>query len=266
MPIVAYFSAKITEGRDFSKAAVVTVNGQPNKGSWYFEASAQIKGYPLEAHYRPAPTPNNTNPYWPANASISLDMKTNGVSAGPGLYFNDSLTLRMNTGDAHISTVNCAKGVEAMIVTSNGKQAHATMPTSCGAAKTPTYTGTKIVMQKGESNPATGKLRTDGAVEMIGTGSDHYDLIVPWSVRITQSGEYVHAASWNGGNIGQRSTSNGCTNLKPADGQWFYNFALLGDVVRYVGTDGAEMNPLDGLGDWNIPWGQWSAGGLLVNH
>jgi lipoprotein-anchoring transpeptidase ErfK/SrfK len=262
MPIVAYFSKKITEGKDFTKATTITVNGQPNAGSWYFETSAIIKGYPIEAHYRPAPAPGSTLPYWPANATIHMAMNTNGVSAGPGLVFNDSLTLSMATGDAHVSTVDCTKGIEKMVVRSNGVIVH-TMPTSCGAAKTPTYTGVKIVMQKGEQAPGKSTLRPEGAVQMIGTGSDRYDLIVPWSVRITQSGEYVHAASWNGGNIGQRSTSNGCTNLNTADAQWFYDFSVIGDVLTYSGTGGQKMPTWDGFGDWNVSQAVWNLGGIV---
>lgn len=260
MPIVVYFSAKITEARDFAKATTVTVNGQPNDGHWYFEASNIISGYPLEAHYRPAPAAGTTNPYWPGHADIHMTMNTNGVSAGPGLTFNDNLSLHMQTGAAHISSVNCT--TERMIVTSDGKQVQ-NYPVSCGAAKTPTYTGVKVVMQKGEDAKGTNTLRPDGAVEMIGTGSDRYDLIVPWSVRITADGEYVHAASWNGGNIGVRSTSNGCTNLNTAAAEWFYKFALIGDVVTYAATGGTQMPAWDGFGDWNVPSAQWNTGGLV---
>jgi len=262
MPIVAYFSRRITDAAAFSTATTVTVNGKPANGAWYFERSRQIAGYPIEAHYRPAPRPGENGLYWPAHATISMDMATKGVSAGKGLVFDDSLTLRMRTGAAHISTVDCAPGVETMKVYSDGKLVHR-MSTSCGAAQTPTYTGIKVVMQKGEDAPGTDRLRPQGAVEMIGTGSDHYDLIVPWSVRITASGEYVHAASWNGGNIGIRSTSNGCTNLNVGAAEWFYHFANIGDVVTYTHTGGSPMPTWDGFGDWNVPWSQWRLGGIV---
>jgi lipoprotein-anchoring transpeptidase ErfK/SrfK len=262
MPIVTYFSAKITDASAFAKTAKVTINGVPNAGSWYFESSAIIAGYPLEAHYRPAATPGASDPYWPAHASIKLDLPTKGVSAGTGLVFDDSLTLSMKTGAAHISYVDCQ--AETMRITSDGASAHANLPTSCGAAKTPTYTGTKVVMQKGEDTPGADTLRPQGAVQMIGSPSDPYDLIVPWSVRITQSGEYVHAASWNGGNIGVRSTSNGCTNLNTADAEWFYNFAQVGDVVIYTNTGGSVMPSWDGFGDWNVPQSVWSGGGAVA--
>jgi lipoprotein-anchoring transpeptidase ErfK/SrfK len=261
MPIVAYFSAKITDGSGFAKATTVTVNGQPNAGHWYFEASNVIKGYPLEAHYRPARDPSTGSSYWLADSAVSMKMATTGVSAGAGFAFNDSLTLRMNIGDAHISTVDCA--AERMTVRSNGVVAHPQMLTSCGATKTPTAVGTKVVMQLGEDLPGSNTLRPNGAVRMVGSGGAHYDLVVPWSVRVTQGGEYVHAAAWNGKNIGQRSTSDGCTNLNTPDAEWFFKFSRIGDVVNYINTGGPPMQVWDGYGDWNVPDSTWAAGGLV---
>ena len=93
--------------------------------------------------------------------------------------------------------------------------------------------------------------------------AEPYDLMVPWSVRLTNSGEYAHAASWNGGNIGARSTSNGCTNLNVKDAEWFYKFSQLGDVLTYANTGGKPMPSWDGYGDWNVTWSAWVAGGAV---
>jgi lipoprotein-anchoring transpeptidase ErfK/SrfK len=255
MPIVAYFSANIGQARDFVKATTVTVNGAPTGGAWYFRTSSQLPGYPLEAHYRPPR-------YWPGHARITMNMATHGVTAGPGLVFDNSLTLTASTGPADITTVDCR--AERMTVTSDGKTQRV-MPTSCGKATTPTFTGTKIVMQKGEDLPRSQTLRPNGAVRMVSNNpADPYDLIVPWSVRLTNSGEYAHAASWNGGNIGLRSTSNGCTNLNVTDAQWFYRFSRIGDVLTYRNTAGILMPSWDGFGDWNISWAAWLSGGLLA--
>jgi len=95
---------------------------------------------------------------------------------------------------------------------------------------------------------------------------DPYSLNVPWSVRLTNSGEFVHAAAWNTGNIGARSTSHGCTNLTVDDAKWFYDFSMIGDVVTYSNTGTSSVVPSwDGLGDWNVSWSQWQAGNLLKN-
>ena len=248
-PIVVYASARIPDGVSFGKATTVKINGTPVKGAWHWENSAQIAGYPIEGHFRAEQQPGTSTPYWPAHASIEMDLATQGVLAGPTMYFDNSITLHFSTGAANISYVDCT--AETLTPTTDGAQAHAPLPTSCGAAKTPTYNGTKVVMQKGEDVPGGSTLRPNGEVRMVGPG---YDEIVGWSVRVTASGEYVHAASWNGRNIGVRSTSNGCTNLNPADAQWFYNFSQLGDVLLYTNSPtGTTMPSWDGFGDWNLP-------------
>jgi lipoprotein-anchoring transpeptidase ErfK/SrfK len=238
MPIIAYLSAKITDARAFAAATTATVNGTPAQGAWYFEKSAIYPGYPLEAHYR-------TQSYWPAHAKIHLELSAKGQSAGTGLVFDNSLTLDMSTGPANVSRID--GHTERMVVTSDGKQVFS-FPVSLGKASTPTFGGVKIVMEK------------DRVQRMTGPG---YDLKVPWSVRITNSGEFVHSASWNGGNIGQRSTSHGCTNLTSADAQRFYSFAQIGDVTDYTHTGGPTMPSWDGYGDWNLSWNTWQTGGAL---
>jgi len=253
MPIVAYVDRQVTDPTAFEQATKVAVNGTPAAGAWFWEKSG-IPGQVLEAHYR-------LQQYWPANATITVDMPVQGLPAGPGLSYADSPTLSIATGAANISAVDCK--AETMTVTSGGKTLR-TMPTSCGKAGTPTFTGTKVVMQKAEDVPGTNTLRPQGAVRMVSNNpAERYDLMVPWSVRLTNSGEYAHSASWNGGNIGQRSTSNGCTNLNVADAQWFYNLSQVGDVVTYTNTGGTPMPSWDGYGDWNVPWSTWQSGGVL---
>jgi lipoprotein-anchoring transpeptidase ErfK/SrfK len=238
MPIIAYLSAKITDAREFTAATRVTVNGSAAQGAWYFQNSGLYRGYPLEAHYRLAE-------YWPAHAEIHLDLPVEGRSAGTGLEFDNSLTLDMATGAANISRVDGR--TKRLVVTSDGKQVF-NFPVSLGKASTPTFSGTKVVMEK------------DRVQRMVGPG---YDLKVPWSVRITNSGEFIHAASWNGGNIGQRSTSHGCTNLTEADAKRYFSFAQVGDVTIYTNTGGPTTPSWDGYGDWNVAWSTWQAGGAV---
>jgi lipoprotein-anchoring transpeptidase ErfK/SrfK len=238
MPIIAYLSAKVTDAHAFVAATTVTVNGAPAQGSWYFQKSAIYSGYPIEAHYR-------TEKYWPAHAKIHLDLAAKGAPGGTGLVFDNSLTLDMATGAANISKIDGHR--ERMVVTSDGKPVFS-FPVSLGKASTPTFSGTKVVMEK------------DKVQRMTGPG---YDEKVPWSVRITNSGEFIHSASWNGGNIGQRSTSHGCTNLTETNAQTYFNFAQVGDVATYTNTGGPTMPTWDGYGDWNVPWGTWRAGGAV---
>jgi lipoprotein-anchoring transpeptidase ErfK/SrfK len=238
MPIVLYFNKKITDAKPFVAAVKVTIDGNDAQGAWYFQKSARA-GQLIEAHYRP-------QKFWPGHTQIHVDLPLKGVSAGAGLAFENSLTLDFAFGPAHILTVNGA--THELTVTSDGTL-YGTFPVSLGAAKSPTLLGTKVISEK------------DRNERMVGSG---YDEIVPWSLRITTSGEYLHAASWNVANIGRNNTSNGCTNLLPADAQKLWTYLQIGDPVSYANTGGTKVTPnWDGYGDWNVSWASWQAGGLL---
>jgi lipoprotein-anchoring transpeptidase ErfK/SrfK len=244
MPIILYFSRKVTDASVFEKVAKVTVNGQDAGGAWYFEPSS-VSDEALEAHYRPAQ-------YWPAHAQIHVDLPVKGLWAGERLVFDNDLTLDVSTGAAQLATVDGA--AHTMVITSDGQPVK-TLEVSLGAAKTPTYLGTAVVMAK--SNPE--EMKSDPGEEPA------YDVMVPWSVRVTDSGEFIHDASWNG-QIGAANTSHGCTNLKPTDAEWYYNWSQIGDPVTYQNTGTGTVIPAtDGWGDWNVDWATWQKGGLLAD-
>jgi lipoprotein-anchoring transpeptidase ErfK/SrfK len=260
MPVILHFSPAPTDATTFTHAVTVSVNGTPADGAWYWEqpTADEVASHTIEAHYR-------LRDYWPAHATIHVTLPIAGLSAGTGLVYSGALSsVTFKTGDAHVSTVDGA--ALRMTVTDDGKQVgpsgETTIPVSLGAAATPTFLGTKIVMQKGEQDPKTGTLRPNGTV-MMNNPPLYTNDPVQWSVRVTQSGEYVHSAPWNG-EIGAVSTSNGCTNLRRNDAIWFYNFSRIGDVVRYVNIphNGGKMPFWDGYGDWNLTWQQWTGSTL----
>jgi lipoprotein-anchoring transpeptidase ErfK/SrfK len=259
MAVMVLMSAEPTDSTAFTKAVTVTVNGKPADGYWFWQQPT-VPGYQMEALFR-------EKGYWPANSTIDVDLPLKGLSAGAGLVYDDSLTVTFKIGDAHISYVDSAQ--HQMTVTDNGEVVK-NFPVSLGASITPTFDGTKVVMAKGEVKPGTHTLRPNGEVRMVSSpdSPDTYDEIVPWSVRITNSGEFVHAADWNLQNIGNHNTSNGCTNLNPTDAQWFYHFSQIGDVVVYKDANpkGTVQPSWDGWGWWNLTWPQWSRGGELLNH
>ena len=248
MPIIAWFNRAPTDMTAFSAATTVTVNGSVVHGGWYFERTLHA-GAVFEGHYR-------LQGYWPGHASIHMDLPVKGLSAGKGLSFDDSLTLDISTGAANIATVDAA--TLRMTVTSDGKP-YGTFPVSLGAANTPTQRGTKVIMEKGADIPMS--------------GPGYYDPHVQWTQRLTYGGEYLHSAPWNcvgaagctgpQNNIGAASSSNGCTNLRPADAKQLYDFLRVGDVVLFPNASGPMMQLGQGYGDWNVDWATWLTGGLL---
>ena len=254
--IIAEFNRPPTDSHSFTHATTVTIDGKPAHGAWFWQRS-EVPGYEVEALYRP-------RNFWPAHASIRANLPLKGRSAGKGLAYDDSLTLSVRTGSRHVSVVDNTSHM--MTVTSDGKVVHR-IPVSLGSSSHPTYRGTKVVMAKGETTPGGRRQRPFGEVRMVSNHpGDRYNLLVPWSVRVTNSGEFVHAASWNTGNIGSRNTSHGCTNLDVSAANWFYRFSLVGDIVQYPNASGPTQPSWDGWGWWNLPWPEWSHGGLLRNH
>jgi lipoprotein-anchoring transpeptidase ErfK/SrfK len=249
MPVIAFFSRKITSGKALQDATKVTVNGRPLNGAWYFEYSSYYKGYPIEAHWRP-------QNFWPAHSHVHVDIPAKGLSAGKGLAFDDSLTLDFSIGARHLAVVDDA--THRMTVTSDGRL-YGTFPVSLGLHATPTSRGVKVIMEKGRD------------ISMRGPG--YFDAHVKYTQRLTYGGEYLHSAPWNcvgqsgcvgpQNNIGRADSSNGCTNLRPADAIRLYHFLEVGDVVKYPNANGPAMQLGSGYGDWNINWGAWQSGGLV---
>lgn len=244
MPLIAYFSTPITDASVFKQVTTVTVNGRPVVGAWYFEHSSRTTEA-MEAHFR-LPV------YWPAHATIQLNLPVSGLWAGAGLVFDDSLSLTVHTGAAQVVKVDGKPGVDTMWAYSDGRLVRV-LKVSLGAAKTPTFLGTAVVISK--SNPQ---------LMQSTPGEAYYRIEVPWSVRVTYDGEFLHDAYWND-QLGQVNLSHGCTNLSPADAQWYYSWSRVGDPVTWVNTGTSKVLPVeDGYGDWNLSWTAYSAGGLVA--
>lgn len=121
------------------------------------------------------------------------------------------------------------------------------VPVSLGKPGWETTSGIKAIMERYEMK----RMVNPGPIEP-------YDVNVPYALRTTPSGEYVHAAPWNEYNLGYASTSHGCTNVSYEDGRWFYEHAFEGDPVIQTGT-GLEVDWWEGPGAmWNFDWAEWS--------
>ncbi|MGI8677534.1 MAG: L,D-transpeptidase [Jatrophihabitans sp.] len=249
MPVVAYFSQRITDGRALQRATVATVRTAAPKasaataradGAWYFERSEAGNG-PVEAHYR-------LKGFWPASSKIHISMPIKGLPAGGGLSFDNNLTIDFTTGAKHVATVSGDRHSLSLQV---DDKHYGTYPVSLGATKSATRPGVKVIMEKQQSV-------TRQSVE---------HPVLPFAQRLTYGGEYLCGAPWNTKDIvaGIDSTS-GSTNLRPADAAALYKLLRIGDVVTFDKTSGPAMTMPAGYGDWNVPWTQWLTGGLVPTH
>ncbi len=69
-------------------------------------------------------------------------------------------------------------------------------------------------------------------------------------MRLTYSGEFLHAAPWSVASQGHENVSHGCTGMSTANAGWLYDHSQIGDVVEYTGSS-VHMTLDNGYGDWN---------------
>ncbi len=102
--------------------------------------------------------------------------------------------------------------------------------------------------------------------ETVGIAAERpgaYDIDdVEYAMRVTYSGEFLHAAPWSVGSQGYANVSHGCTGMSTANAAWLYNITKRGDVVEYTGTD-RQMTLDNGYGDWNASFADYKQGSAL---
>jgi lipoprotein-anchoring transpeptidase ErfK/SrfK len=208
-------------------------------GAWHWTSGQSV-------HWRP---PH----YWKPGTKVTVSSNLQGVSITKGTYGPvGTQHAKFKIGDSHISEANQA--THQMKVYDNGKLIK-TFPISTGRVEYPTMDGVHIALDK-ES-----VVTMDSATVGIPKGSPgYYNETVYWDVRISNGGEYVHAAPWSVGSQGFTNVSHGCVNISTENAEWFYNWSRLGDIVDvYDGVRPPEVGG-GGTADWNMSWKDWLKG------
>jgi lipoprotein-anchoring transpeptidase ErfK/SrfK len=229
MPIILTFNHPITN-RAAVERSLVLATSKPVVGAWYWDNSETLIFRPRQ--------------YWPANTRVSFTGYLNGVQGAPGVYGFHTLTQQFHIGQSLI--VVASTTTHHMKLYKDGKLFRY-WPISSGRPGDATPNGTYVTIDKG--NP----------VLMKGPG---YRLEVPWSVRFTWSGDYLHDAYWSVGEQGFTNVSHGCVNMPPADAEFYYKMEVAGDPVTVLGS------PRHGVWDngwtyWFLTWSQFLKGSAL---
>ena len=241
MPVIVTFDVPVTDRAEFERH--MTVSSTPQQaGTWHW-----LSDY--EARWRP-------KTYWKSGTDVSVDVDINSVDAGNGIYGQESRKVDFTVGDANIYKVDM--DTHQMRVFSNGSLLR-TLPITTG--EEPTYTtrsGTKVIIEKFAS-----KRMNSETVGIDPNSSEGYNIgNVQYAMRVTYSGEFIHAAPWSVASQGSANVSHGCTGMSTADAAWLYNMTKRGDVVEYTGTD-RPMTLDNGYGDWNADYASYAEGSAL---
>ena len=143
-----------------------------------------------------------------------------------------------------------------MRITRNG-QTIRVIPITTGKKGFETRSGVKVI-----ENKELTRLMDASTGGTNKTDPEYYRLTVQFAMRLTDTGEFLHAAPWSVGAQGHANVSHGCTGMSLENAKWLYNQSEIGDVVIYTGND-RPMEGFNGIGLWNIPLDQWTQGSAL---
>jgi lipoprotein-anchoring transpeptidase ErfK/SrfK len=240
MPVIVHFDVPVTDHATIEKHLHVT-SAPAQKGSWHWISDTEV-------HWRPAT-------YWKAGTQVTVSTDINSVPAGNGIYGQLDRTIHFDVGAAHIYKIDAK--TDQLHVWSNGRLLR-TIPVTTGMPGFVTRSGVKIIVEK---DPVT-RMNSE-TIGIDPNGPNGYNLShVRWAMRMTFSGEFLHAAPWSVAYQGHSNVSHGCTGMSTSNAHWLFNLSRIGDVVETTGTT-RHMTLTNGYGDWNESFADYAKGSAL---
>jgi lipoprotein-anchoring transpeptidase ErfK/SrfK len=240
MPVIVRFDVPVTDKASIERHLSVTSSSKQH-GAWHWISDSEV-------HWRPVH-------YWKPGTDVTVKADINSVPAGHGIYGQLSRTSTFHVGNSMVSKVNTQTDMMKTYV--NGKLAK-TIPITTGKPGFTTRSGVKIIVEKFRH-----KRMNSETIGIANNSSEGYDLDdVEYAMRVTYSGEFLHAAPWSVGSQGYANVSHGCTGMSTSNAAWLYNLSKPGDVVEYTGTN-RPMTLDNGYGDWNESFAQYKKGSAL---
>jgi len=240
MPVIVSFDVAVTDKATIERHLKVTSTPK-QPGAWHWISDHEV-------HWRP-------KSYWRAGTDVAVDVDINSVPAGAGIFGQEDRHVEFHVGSANIYKVNAQ--THQMQVFSNGALLR-TIPITTGKPGFTTRSGVKVIIEKFRT-----KRMNSETVGIAEDNPEYYDIDdVEYAMRVTYSGEFVHAAPWSVSSQGYANVSHGCTGMSTANAGWLYNMSKRGDVVEYTGTD-RPMEFTNGYGDWNESFATYAKGSAL---
>jgi lipoprotein-anchoring transpeptidase ErfK/SrfK len=237
---------RVQVSADHARLSSVTVSSTSGsvpaqRGSWHWISDTEV-------HWRPAT-------YWKAGTHVTVSADINSVPAGNGIYGQLDRQIQFNVGAAHIYKVDAK--TDEMHVFSNGRLLR-TVPVTTGKPGFVTRSGVKVIIEKDRH-----KRMNSETIGIDPNGPNGYNIgDVQFAMRVTYSGEFLHAAPWSVAYQGISNVSHGCTGMSTSNADWLYHMSRRGDVVVTTGTD-RGMTLTNGYGDWNESFADYAKGSAL---
>jgi lipoprotein-anchoring transpeptidase ErfK/SrfK len=217
MPIILTFSQPVRYKAAVERSVQLWAS-RPVVGAWYWDGSENLV-------FRP-------RTYWPQYTHVTFVAHLDGLEAAPGVYGTADLSQSFNIGASLIAVVSTASHYAKIYYRD---KLFGVWPVSTGQPGDDTANGTYLTIEK--ANPT------------LMSGPGYTDFPVPYAVRFTWSGNYMHDAYWSVAEQGYTNVSHGCVNMSPAHAVTYYNLAVPGDPVTVTNSPVA--------GTWDDGWTEW---------
>ncbi|MDO3700831.1 Ig-like domain-containing protein [Micromonospora sp. C28SCA-DRY-2] len=239
MPVVAEFHPGIPKkDRAAVQKRMFVSTDPPQPGAWHWVDNG------TQAYYR-APE------YWKPGTTLTVRIALAGIPLSNGRYGNVDRKATAKIGRAFEMKVDNAD--KQMRVYEDGQLVR-TLPVSLGKRKTPSSSGTMVVMEKKESTVFDTRDDPDPA--------NRYVTEIDFAQRLTWGGEYIHAAPWSEHVQGRQNVSHGCVNVSMANARWLFGKTKIGDPITIKGTE-RRLAPGNGWTAWSLSWPEFIKGSAL---
>lgn len=251
MPIMVTFNRDVDDRKAVEKSLQVR-SEKPAVGAWKWIDDSHVT-------FR-----TKNGQYWQANQKVTFTARLSGVKAGKRTYGVDDFTRAFKIGDAHMVTVNTK--THRLVVKKNGVKVNGWGISAGrggmirdGVDVYQTTSGVHLTM--GKENPAIMTSEWMG-VKPEDKAHGGYKEVIPFAVRISDSGEYIHSMASTVWAQGEENVSHGCVNSPPEKAEWYYGFSYRGDPVVITGTD-RDLPWSNGWGFYQQSWAKWLRGSAL---
>lgn len=243
-PVIVAFSRAVD--KKAAEKAIEIKTSPAVAGKFYWRDDRTV-------HWRPAK-------YWTAGTTVDVTVTTFGVKLGKTTYGAKNASIRFRIGRQLIAISDNRTHMTKVYI--DGKLAR-TMKSSLGKGGGTTGSNGEHInyWTAGGPHVVLGKKRrhtmSSASYGVTDPKDPNYYVSenIEFCTRITYSGEYLHAAPWNG-SLGRANLSHGCVNLSTADAKWVYNTFLIGDIVD-VRNSPRHLEIDNGLGDWTVPFDRY---------
>ncbi|TDD44671.1 L,D-transpeptidase [Nonomuraea terrae] len=246
-PIIVTFDRDVKDRHKDDVEALLEVQAdKPVEGAWRWVSDRKVI-------YR-------TKTYWKPHQKVLFTAR---LSELPGNTGAKDISRRFAVGTSNVSVVDTRKHL--MKVYRDGKLARR-IPISAGSGGL-VRNGVDVYLTTSGVHLTMGKKAVETMTSSWMGVTDpkdplYYKLEIPWAVRISDSGEYVHQSAGDYHFLGRSNQSHGCVRATPAGAKWFYTISQRGDVVKITGTK-RKLQWNNGWSYWQLNWTQWKKGSAL---